>query len=352
MTTTGQGGPEGPTDLTRQSWAYVARKSVREFMKDECTDLAAALTYYAVLSTFPALIALLALVGVFGQGQSTIDAALDILKQVGADAAAEPAEKILENLINASGAGFALVIGLAVALWSASGYVGSFGRAMNKIYGAPEGRPFWKLRPWMLVVTICIIAMTAVIALGLVLTGPAARAVGDAIGLGDTAVTIWGIVKWPVMLFLMAMIVAILYYATPNVRPPKFRWISVGAVFAIAAWILGSAAFGFYVATFSNYNRTYGALAGAIVFMLWLWITNLALLFGAELDVELERGRQLQSGIPAEEELQIDLRDTSKVEKDEKQEREDVERGRRLREDLADEDANSSSARRRSANTG
>ena len=248
-------------------------------------------------------------------------------------------ENTVTQLSTSSGTGLALIIGLATALWSASGYVGSFGRAMNRIYEVGEGRPVWKLRPVMLLVTLITVVLAALVALALVLTGPAAQAVGNAIGLGSTAVLVWNIAKWPVMLVVVIAIVALLYYATPNVKQPKFRWLSVGAVFAIVVWVLASAAFGFYVANFSSYNKTYGALAGVIVFLLWLWLTNLALLFGAELDAELERGRELQAGIAAEESVQLPPRDTKKRTRQPKKEREDIERGRRLRTSRgADED--------------
>jgi membrane protein len=202
---------------------------------------------------------------------------------------------------------------------------------MNRMYEIREGRPFWKLRPVMLGVTVVAVILVALVAMALVLTGPAAQAVGDAIGLGSTAVLVWNIAKWPVILLVVVLIVAILYYVTPNVKQPRFRWVSVGAVVAIVVWILASVAFGFYVSNFSSYNKTYGALAGVVVFLLWLWITNLALLFGAELDAELERGRELQSGLPAEESLQLPARDTRGTEKADAKAAEDVERARRLR---------------------
>jgi membrane protein len=202
---------------------------------------------------------------------------------------------------------------------------------MNRVYKIDEGRPVWKLRPTMLLVTLITVVLTALVAIGLVVTGPAAQAVGDAVGLGSTAVTVWNIAKWPVMLAVVVVIVALLYYATPNVKQPKFRWISVGALVAIITWIVASALFGFYVANFSSYNKTYGSLAGVIVFLLWLWITNLALLFGAELDAELERGRELQAGLPAEEVIQLPARDTRNIEKAERKEREDIERGKEIR---------------------
>lgn len=323
--------PDSPTDLKKSSWWYVARKTAREFSDDDCTDLAAALTYYAVLALFPASIAILSLVGLFGEGQRTVDTLMGILDDVGASGVADTIEPILTELSQAQNSGIALVIGLAVALWSASGYVGAFARGMNRIYEIDEGRPIWKLRPAMMLITFVTVVLTALVALGLVVTGPAATAIGEAIGLESTAVTVWEIAKWPVMLVVVVLIVALLYYSTPNVKQPKFRWISVGAVLAIAVWLVASALFGFYVANFSNYNKTYGSLAGVVVFLLWLWITNLALLFGAELDAELERARELQAGIPAEEEIQLPPRDTRASDKAAAKEQEDILRGRRLR---------------------
>lgn len=336
--------PDSPTDLTKPSWTYVLRKTWREFSDDQCTDLAAALTYYAVLAMFPAAVAMLSLVGLVGDGRATVDALLQVLRDVGASGAAEVLEPTLVELSQTSAAGLGLVVGLAVALWSASGYVGAFGRGMNRIYEIREGRPFWKLRPAMLLVTLVSVVLSAVVALGLVVTGPAAQAVGDALGLGSTIVTVWSIAKWPVLLLVVMLLVALLYWSTPNVKQPKFRWISVGAAVAILVWVAASVGFGFYVANFSSYDKTYGSLAGVVVFLLWLWITNLALLFGGELDAELERGRELQAGMPAEEEIQLPPRDTRTIDKAEKKDREDVLRGRRLRESAgrhADADAGS-----------
>src|SRR3954453_24037110 len=330
--------PDSPTELDKPSIKYVLRKTAREFSKDQCTDLAAALTYYAVLAMFPAAIALLSLVGLVGQGPQTVKTLMGILDQMGAGSATKTLGPTLTSLANApQAAGFAFVIGLLTALWSASGYVGSFGRAMNRIYEIREGRPIWKLRPLMLLITLVSLILAALVAMALVLTGPAAKAVGDAIGLGSTAVLVWDIVKWPVILAVVIFIVAVFYYATPNVKQPKFRWISVGAIFAILGWIVASAAFGFYVSRFGSYNKTYGTLAGAVVLLLWLWITNLALLFGAELDAELERGRELQAGLPAEKTVHLPPRDTKNIEKQEQKEAEDVERGRQLREAHAED---------------
>ncbi len=326
----GEEQPDTPTDLKKSSWKYILGKTVREFSKDQCTDLAAALTYYAVLALFPALLAMVSLLGLIGK-ESTTQSLLDILDQVGAESVASTIRQPLQDLMSNSAAGLGLILGLAGALWSASGYVGAFGRAMNRVYEIDEGRPFWKLRPLMIVVTLIAVILAAVVAIGLVVTGPLSRAIGDAIGLGETAVLVWSIAKWPVLALLAALVVAILYYATPNVKQPKFRWISIGALVAILVWVLASAAFGFYVSQFSNYNKTYGSLAGVIIFLLWLWITNLALLFGAELDAEMERGRQLQAGVPAERDIQLPPRDTTTIEKKAEKEQEDIEHGAQLR---------------------
>jgi membrane protein len=326
-----EGKVDSPTDLSTRSWWYVVRKTAREFSDDQCTDLAAALTYYAVLALFPAVIALTSLLGLVGQGTSSVKSLLDIVGDLGGASVVDSVRQPLLDLSQSQGAGLALVAGLAGALWSASGYVGAFGRAMNRMYEIREGRPVWKLRPAMLLLTAVLVVLVAVTLLALVLTGPVAESVGNVIGLGSTAVLVWGIAKWPVLLVVVVGIVALLYYATPNVKQPKFRWVSVGAVIAIVTWALLSALFGFYVANFSSYDKTYGALGGVIVFLLWLWLTNLALLFGAELDAELERGRQLQSGIAAERELQLPPRDDSGIRKAEEKEREDERRGREIR---------------------
>ncbi|KUH92674.1 YihY/virulence factor BrkB family protein [Mycobacterium sp. IS-3022] len=323
--------PQSPTDLTRPSLLYAMRKAVREFQDDECTDLAAALTYYAVLSAFPALVVMVSLLGVFGQGERTVDGLLDIADDVAPASALDTLRPTVEQLVNSPTAGLALVIGIVGALWSASGYVGAFGRAMNRIYEVDEGRPVWKLRPVQLLLTLAGLVLAAAVVLMLAVSGPVAEAVGNAIGLGEVAVTVWGIAKWPLILLFVVLAVAILYYVTPNVEQPRFRWISGGAALAILVWVLASLLFGVYVANFGSYNRTYGALAGVIVFLLWLWITNLALLFGAEVDAELERSRQLQAGLPAEQELRLPPKDTHKLRKDAAAEKKDVKRARRLR---------------------
>jgi len=323
--------PDSPGDISTPSWRFVLRKTVREFSDDECTDLAAALTYYAVLAVFPALLALVSVIGLFGDPQRTTQALLGIVRDLGPASAVDTFRGPLEDLSRAPAAGVGLVVGLLGALWSASGYVGAFGRAMNRVYEIEEGRPFWKLRPLMIVITVVAVLLIAVLAVGLVVSGPVAESIGSALGLGSAVVTAWSIAKWPVMAALAVLIVAILYYATPNVRQPKFRWMSMGAFVALLTWALASVAFGFYVANFGSYDKTYGSLAGVIVFLLWLWITNLALLFGAELDAETERGRQLQADMPAEETLQLPPRDTRVIDKKAKKTEKELAEARELR---------------------
>jgi membrane protein len=327
---------ESPTDLTARSWRYVLRKTYREFGDDQCTDVAAGLTYYAVLSLFPAAIALISLLGVVGQGKSSVHKVVEILQPLVSPSTMNTVQPALNHIAASQGAGIGLVVGILGALWSASGYVGAFGRAMNRVYEIDEGRPFWKLRPWMLLVTLAAILLVACVLVMLIVTGPLADSIGNVIGLGSQAVTVWNIVKWPVIVIFVVLIVAMLYYATPNVKQPHFRWLSIGALVAIVVWVVASVAFAFYVASFGSYDKTYGSLAGVIAGLLWLWITNLALLFGAELDSELERGRELQSGIAAEEELQLPARDQRGIRKARKKEQKDIARGRAIREQAAD----------------
>ena len=324
--------PDTPADVEKRSWKYVFGKTVREFSADQCTDLAAALTYFGVMSFFPGLVAVFSLLGVLGQGDQAADTVLDVVGSVAPGDTAEALRGPIEQLASSPAAGFALVSGIVLALWSASGYVGAFSRAMNRIYEIEEGRPFWKLRPMQLLVTvITVILVTSALVL-LVVSGPVTDAVGSALGLGETVTTIWDIVKWPILAFVVVLVVAILYYATPNAKQPKFRWISLGALLAIIVLAIATTVFALYVANFSNYDRTYGSLAGIIVFLLWLWIANLALLFGAEFDAELERGRQLQAGIAAEEDIQLPARDTRKSDKAAEKEAKDIAEGRRIRE--------------------
>ena len=324
--------PDSPTKLTKRSWFYVLRKTWREFGDDQCTDVAAALTYYSVLSIFPAAIALLSLLGVIGQAQTSVDTVVEVLDPLVSEDMLGTIEPTLRTIADNQSAGLLLVVGLVGALWTASGYVGAFGRAMNRIYEVAEGRPVWKLRPLQILITLLTILLLAVALVLLAVSGPVAESVGEVLGVGDTAVQVWSIAKWPILALVAVLVVALLYYSTPNVKQPRFRWISVGAAIAIVIGIVASIGFTYYVSNFGSYNKTYGSLAGAVVALLFLWIINLALLFGAELDSELERGRQLQAGMKAEEELQLPARDTRNIDKAAKKEAKDIALGRRIRE--------------------
>jgi membrane protein len=309
--------PDRPTDLSRRTWIGVMKRTFREFKQDDCTDWAAALTYYGVLAIFPALIALTSIIGVVGDPQKTTDALLKIVGALGPSSAVDTFSAPMRQLAQNQSAGFALVLGLLVALWSASGYVGAFGRAANAIYEVEEGRPFYKLRPLQLLVTLVCVVLLALVSLSLVVTGPVAQAVGDAVGVGGAAVTAWDIAKWPVMALVVSGIFSLLYYATPNVRQPRFRWFTPGGFLALIVWIVASAGFALYVANFSSYDKTYGTLAAVVVFLVWLWISNVAVLFGAEFNAELERGRELQAGMSeAEQTIQLPPRDTKKMKLD------------------------------------
>ncbi|HEX2233956.1 MAG TPA: YihY/virulence factor BrkB family protein [Thermoleophilaceae bacterium] len=304
--------PDEPTDLPKRSWWSVLKRTGKEFSDDNLTDWAAALTYYSILSIFPALIALVSILGLVGDS-----ATQPLIDNVGA-VAPGPAKEIftsaIENLQRSEGAaGLLFIVGLAGALWSASGYVAAFMRASNAIYDVEEGRPIWKTAPVRLGVTIVLLLLLAISATAVTLTGGLAEQVGNLIGVGDTAVTVWDIAKWPVLLLIVSFMFAILYWAAPNVKHPKFRWVSPGGVVAVIVWIVASAAFAFYVANFGSYNKTYGALGGVIVFLVWLWISNIAVLLGAELNAELERGRAIEAGHPEDEEPFLEPRDTRKM---------------------------------------
>jgi membrane protein len=310
--------PDAPTDLHKRSWFGTLKRVVSEFRDDNLTDWAAALTYYAVLSIFPAFIAMISILGLVVDPATITRVVTDIVRQLGPEDAVSTFEGPIEQISsNRSTALFGLIFGVAVALWTASNYVGAFMRASNAVYEREEGRPFWKLKPIQLIVTLVLVLLAALVVLALIVTGPVAQAVGDAVGLGDAAVTAWNIAKWPVMLVVVMLMLAILYWSAPNAKAAGFRWVSPGSVVAVVLWIVASAGFAFYVGNFGSYNKTYGALAGVIVFLVWMWITNIAVLLGAELNAETERARELEAGVPgAEEEIQAPYRDVPKGERE------------------------------------
>jgi membrane protein len=299
---------DSPVKLDRRSWWAAVKRTGKEFSEDNLTDWAAALTYYGVLSIFPALIVLVSVLGLIGNSVTE-----PLLNNLGTFAPG-PARSIIANSIHGlaqsrGGAGILFVVGIAGAIWSASGYVAGFIRASNVIWDAPEGRPIWKTLPLRIGVTVLMLVLLTASALAVVFTGPLADRVGKLIGLSSVFVTVWDIAKWPVLVVIVALMFSILYYSAPNVRQPAFRWVTPGGLLAVLLWIAVSAAFALYVGNFGSYNKTYGTLGGVISFLVWLWLSNIALLLGAELNAELERGRQIESGHPADREPYLPLRD-------------------------------------------
>ncbi len=303
--------PEQPTDLPREALPGVLKRTVREFSADHLTDLAAALTYYGVLAIFPMLVVIVSVLGLIGH--SVTQPLINNLSTV----APGPAKTILTSAIHnvqshRGTAGIAFIVGLVAALWSASGYVAAFMRASNVVWDVEEGRPMWKTYPLRLVVTLVTVVLLTVSAAAVVFTGSLAGKLGSVIGVGSTAVQVWDIAKWPVMALVVVMILAILYWAGPNVRQPGIPWVSPGGVLAVVLWLVVSGLFALYVANFASYNKTYGTLASVVVFLVWLWLTNLVILFGAEFNAELERGRQIAGGHPPEAEPFLPVRDEPK----------------------------------------
>jgi membrane protein len=299
-----------PTDLPKKSWPAILKRTFKQFGEDKLTTWAAALTYFGVLSLFPMILALVSVLGVIGPS-----ATQPLLDQLGT-VAPGPAKDILTNVLtsleqNQGGSTIALLIGLAAAIWSASGYIGAFMDASNNVWDAPEGRPIWKKIPIRLAITVVLLVLLTVTALAVVFTGPVAEEAGNLIGLGPSFVDVWNIAKWPVLLVMVSFMISLLYWACPNVKQPGFPWVTPGGLLAVVLWIAASALFAFYVANFSSYNKTYGSLGGVIVFLTWLWITNIIILLGAEFNAEMERAKAIEEGHPPDKEPYLPLRDES-----------------------------------------
>jgi membrane protein len=316
-----EAGHESPTDPVRADYApkgtdprsgtfATVKRTFTEFLEDDLTNWAAALTYYGLLALFPALIAFVGIVGLVADPAGATSTITEIVNEIGPSTAADTFSGPIQSVTSSSNtSGIMAVVGILVALWAASGYVGAFIKASNVIYETPEGRPFWKLRPLQLLITLITLLLAAITLLALIVSGPLAEAIGGAIGLSDAAVTAYQIAKWPILALLVMAIFSVLYYASPNVKLRGFRWVTPGSVVALCVWIVASAAFGFYVANFGSYDKTYGSLGGVVVLLIWMWITNIAILFGHQLNAERERSRELEEGVPrAEREIQLEPR--------------------------------------------
>ncbi|MDI2125404.1 YihY/virulence factor BrkB family protein [Yinghuangia seranimata] len=301
--------PEQPSQLPKSAWWALLKRTVSEFRRDELPDRAAALTYYGVLSLFPAILVLVSLLGV--AGESATRAVLDNVQKLAPGAVRDVITNAVRELQSSAGTGSVLaVVGLVLAVWSASGYVAAFIRAANVVYDIEEGRPVWKLTPLRVVLTVVLMVLACASALIVVFTGGIARQAGGALGLGDTAVAVWDIAKWPVLVLLVVLMIALLYWAAPNAKDRGFRWITPGGIVAVVIWVLASGGFALYVANFAAYNKTYGTFAGVVVFLVWLWVANLAVLLGLEFDAELSRQRAVAAGHAPDEEPYVEPRDT------------------------------------------
>jgi len=313
----GRGAEEGraPDSPREVSFMATVKRTFKEFSADNITDWAAALTYYAVLAIFPAIIALVSIIGLVGD--SATQTLLDNVGKVAPGPAKDIVTSAIENLSSSKGAaGIAFVVGLVLALNSASSYISAFTRASNSIYDVEEGRPIWKLKPQQIGITLVLLLLLVAITVAVAVSGPLAKEVGKVVGASDSAVKIWDIAKIPIVLLVVAFMFAFLYKTAPNVKQPGFKFFSPGGMLALLVWIIASALFALYVAKFASYNKTYGAMGGVIVFLLWLWITNLAILFGAEFNSELQRSQQREAGEAAPlDEPFLEPRDTSKLDK-------------------------------------
>lgn len=320
--------PQGTANVPKAGWVEILKRSIKQVKRDDIPDRAAALTYFGVLAIFPGLLVLVSIMGLLGEDRT--QSVVDELGQVAPGAVSSFLTTVIEQVQgNAGAASVAAIVGLVVALWSASAYVGAFMRASNAVYEVDEGRPMWKTLPLRLFATFALVIMLVLAVVIVVVTGPIAEQVGEVLGIGDAAVVAWGIAKWPVLLILVSLMISFLYRVSPNVKQPGRRWISAGGALAVVLWLVASALFAVYVAFFGSYNKTYGSLAAVIIFLVWLWITNLAILFGAEVNAELHRERAIRAGLPANVEPFTELRDTRKLDDTE---RERVANASRIRE--------------------
>jgi membrane protein len=326
--------PKTPTGIPRSGWLAVGKRAVREFKHDDITDRAAALTYFGVLALFPAMLVLVSILGLLGK--STAQQVLNNVAQIAPGGVHTFLNGVITQVQGKAGvAGIAGIIGLLVALWSASSYIAAFMRASNAIYDVDEGRPIWKTVPVRILTTIALVVMLVIAAAIVVLTGPIANQVGSAFGIGHAAVLIWDIAKWPVLVIIVSLMLSLLYKASPNVRQPGFRWISAGGIVAVVIWLIASGLFAVYVSFSGSYNKTYGSLATVIIFLIWLWITNIAILLGAEFNAELQRERAIRTGMPDDLEPFAELRDTRKLDDPEKRR---VEKAERTREQIKNQE--------------
>jgi membrane protein len=303
--------PDSPTELDTPSWKGVLKRSIKGFKTDNLSDWAAALTYRGVMCLAPGLLVVVSVLGLLGS--STSRTLLNNVGSLAPGGVRSVLQQVLTDASHRGTAGLAGLIGLAVALWSASGYIAAFMRASNAIYEVGEGRPVWKTIPIRLGVTIVMVVLILVSAVIVVVSGPIAQDVGKALGVGHAAVLTFDIVKWPLLIVIVGLMLAILYYASPNAKQPGIQWVSPGGLLAVIIWVVASVGFALYVANFGSYNKTYGSLATVVIFLVWLWITNIAILLGCEFNAEMQRAKAIETDGPAAGDEFPEPRDTRKL---------------------------------------
>lgn len=323
--------PETPAEIDGSSWRLAVRRALRAFGVDECPDVAASLTFYAVLALIPATMVSFSIVSLLGRGEETARVVGDVVGALMPDVSAESVRDGIAVIVDARLSGILLVFALSLTLWAVARYVAALGRGMNRIYGVAEGRPVWRLKSGQLLIALVVIVCSALILAILTFTDAVAEAVGQSMGLEDATLLVWRIVRWPLLTAIVVFVLAFLYYSSPNVKPARFRWMSLGAAAALAVLLIASLGFWLYVANFADYDRLYGAFAGVIVFALWLWIANMAILVGAEFDAEVQRVRQLLAGVPAETQVQVPLRDARRIAQSVRSDLEEEAKARRIR---------------------
>ena len=326
--------PDAPTSrgIPAHGWRLAARRALHGFVRHRGIDAAAALTFYSVLAFFPAM---LIVVSVFAFARGKENAADDILRfvsEIAQPATVDAVKGPLSQLFSVTNPGIALAVGTVLALWTMSGFATAFGRAVNTVYEVQEGRQIWKFRGLMLVLAVFLLIVFGAL-IGTLLALPSAV---EAAGVPEPWLTVWSVARVPIAILLSALLIAVLYYWTPNIRHERFRWVSYGAVFAIVVWSLATIGFWAYISLVGQYDKIYGWLGGAVVLLLWLYLTNLVLVLGAEVDAEVVRLRQLTDGQAAESVVQVPMRDTTRNLMLAKQRAEDEADSRSLREDSAD----------------
>lgn len=284
----------------------ILKRTLVAFYDDQMTHHAAALTYYALMSLLPTMLLCVSLLGLLGQYPATYDAILDYLRDLVPQSTLGAVDAALRGALRSEGtAAGALAVSVLVALYGTTGLLEAARRALNVVFDARQGRSFLRRKATDVASTVVLVGLILVTLVFVFVGGGLARDIFDALGLGSTAVSAWRAARWPAAYLVATLVFAFLYYVTPDVKQRAFHWITPGAVVGVALWLLASIGFSLYLSHFTSFNATYGSLGAALVLVVWLWLTNVALLFGAELNAEIEREKELSEGVPASETLAL-----------------------------------------------